>query len=121
MPVDADFPYWDLVFNCAAETRLGMSDAIYHDGIFKLSMNCINEAAEQKVHRYVEFSSGNMLSSDKVSITEDCALKPWTKLAQQKAKIEHELSKRGNELNYTILRLPLVYGTGDHKGLGMNT
>lgn len=100
---------------------MGKSDAVYDEGIFKLSMNCINEAAEQNVYRYVEFSSGNMLSSDKISITENCTLKPWTKLAQQKARIEHELSQRGNELNYTILRLPLVYGTGDHKGLGMVT
>lgn len=71
------------------------------------------------MHRYVEFSSGNMLSSEKCAIQEDCTLKPWTKLAQQKVKIEKELSNRSNELNYTIIRLPLVYGIGDHKGLSM--
>lgn len=118
-PNDCVYPYWDYVFNCAAETRLGKSDAIYMEGIYKLSLNCINEAIEQNVHRYIEFSSGNMLSSEKKPIKEDCERKPWTKVAQQKARIEDELENRSNDLNYTILRLPLVYGIGDHKGLGI--
>lgn len=117
-PNECDYPYWDYVFNCAAETRLGKSDVIYQEGIYKLSVNCINEAIEQNVHRYIEFSSGNMLSSEKKPIKEDCERKPWTKLAQQKCSVEDELENRSNELNYTILRLPFVYGTGDHKGLG---
>lgn len=117
-PNDCDYPYWDYVFNCAAETRLGKSDGIYQEGIYKLSLNCINEAIAQNVYRYVEFSSGNMLSSDKKPIDEDCEKKPWTKVAQQKARIEDELENRKDDLNYTILRLPLVYGVGDHKGLG---
>lgn len=116
-PNDCDYPYWDFVFNCAAETRLGKGDAVYHEGIYKLSLNCINEAIAQNVYRYIEFSSANMLSSDKKPINEQCEKKPWTKLAQQKARVEEELENRSNELNYTILRLPLVYGTGDHKGL----
>lgn len=60
-----------------------------------------------------------MLSSEKKPNKEDCERKPWTKLAQQKSSIEDELENRSNELNYTILRLPFVYGTGDHKGLGI--
>lgn len=117
-PNDCDYPYWDYVFNCAAETRLGKSEAIYREGIYKLSLNCINEAIEQNVHRYIEFSSGNMHSSEKKPIKEDCEKKAWTKVAQQKARIEEELENRSDQLNYTILRLPLVYGIGDHKGLG---
>lgn len=116
-PNDCDYPYWDFVFNCAAETRLGKCDAVYQEGIYKLSLNCINEAIAQNVYRYIEFSSANMLSSDKKPINEQCEKKPWTKLAQQKARVEEELENRSNELNYIILRLPLVYGTGDHKGL----
>lgn len=108
---------WDFVFNCAAETRLGQSDAVYTDGIHKLSVNCMNEAAGHRVRRYIEFSSGNMLSSDQWPIKEDCNAKPWTQIAQQKAKVERELEHRRDELNYTILRLPLVYGKGDRKGL----
>lgn len=107
------------MFNCAAETRLGKSDAIYQEGIFTLSMNCIKEATALNVHRYVEFSSGNIYSSEKKPIKEDHEKKPWTKVAQQKIRIEEELQHRSDELNYTILRLPLVYGVGDHKGLSM--
>ncbi|XP_055324737.1 uncharacterized protein LOC129579100 [Sitodiplosis mosellana] len=116
-PNDCDYPYWDHVFNCAAETRLGKSDAIYREGIYKLSLNCINEAIEQNVLRYIEFSSANMLSSEKKPTKENCERKPWTKVAVQKVSVEDELENRCNDLNYTILRLPLVYGIGDHKGL----
>lgn len=82
-------------------------------------MNCINQATEHNVRRYVEFSSGNIYSSEKKPIKEDHEKKPWTKVAQQKVRVEEELARRGDELNYTILRLPLVYGVGDHKGLSM--
>lgn len=77
----------------------------------------MNEAINHGVQRYIEFSSGNMMSSEQRPIKEDCITKPWTQIAQQKAKVEQELEKRRNELNYTILRLPLVYGKGDRKGL----
>lgn len=90
---------------------------MYEEGIYKLSLNCINEAIAQNVYRYIEFSSANMLSSDRKSIGEKCEKKPWTKLAEEKARVEEELENCSNELNYTILRLPLVYGTSDHKGL----
>lgn len=106
------------MFNCASETRLGKTDAIYQEGIYKLSVNCINEDIEQNVRRYIEFGSGNMCSSDKKPVKENCEKKPWTKVAQQKARVEEELENRSNDINYTILRLPLVYGVGDHKGLG---
>lgn len=71
------------------------------------------------MRRYVELSSGNIYSSEKKPIKEDHEKKPWTKVAQQKVRVEEELARRGDELNYTILRLPLVYGVGDHKGLCM--
>lgn len=105
------------MFNCAAETRAGQTEAIYNEGVYKLSLNCINEAIAHQVKRYVEFSSGNMHSSDQWQMKEDCCLKPWTQVAQQKAKIEQELKNRSSELNYTVLRLPIVYGKGDRRGL----
>lgn len=105
------------MFNCAAETRPGQTDAVYTDGILKLSTNCINESISHGARRYIEFSSGNVLSTDQRPVREDCGAKPWTQIAQQKVKVEQALAKRHNELNYTILRLPLVYGKGDRKGL----
>lgn len=58
---------WDIVINCAAETKPNQTDPIYMEGIFKLSLNCANEAVKQN-SRYVELSSGNMYSSEKVSV-----------------------------------------------------
>lgn len=112
----ADGSSWDFVINCAAETRYGQTDPIYKEGILKLSINCANESARQKVKRYIELSSGNMCSNEKTSQKEDCSKEPWTLLAKYKAKVEKEL-KEIPDLKYTILRLPVVYGRGDRKGL----
>lgn len=103
------------MFNCAAETRPGQTDAVYNEGIYKLSVNCASESAASKCKRYVELSSGNMASSDQTSMKEDDAVKPWTFVAQHKIKVEEQLKE--SDLNYTILRLPIVYGMGDKRGL----
>lgn len=107
---------WDIVFNCAAETRPGLSDAVYEEGITKLSMNCARQSASHSVGRYVELSSGNMLSSEKKPLDEDCSPSPWTKEATFKAKVEKQLLEIEG-LSCTIVRLPLVYGKGDRRGL----
>lgn len=107
---------WDIVFNCAAETRPGLSDAVYEEGITKLSQNCARQSGLQLVGRYVELSSGNMLSNEKKAVDEECDPVPWTKVAKCKAKVEKELPQIEG-LSYTIVRLPLVYGKGDRRGL----
>lgn len=106
---------WDYVFNCAAETRPGQSDAIYDEGICKLSLNCAMESAAHKVKRYIEFSSGNMCSIDQQPLKESDPIKPWTMVAKHKAKVEEKLTELN--FNYTILRVPIVYGIGDQRGL----
>ena len=40
---------------------------VYQEGIVKLSLNCAKEAERHKVKFYIEVSSGQMYSSDKVS------------------------------------------------------
>ncbi|XP_055380010.1 uncharacterized protein LOC129611090 [Condylostylus longicornis] len=107
---------WDIVINAASENRPNQSDAVYKEGIFKLSMNCANEAATQNVKRYIELGSGCINSSDKNPLKEDCKLDPWTCLAKYKLKVEKELKLIEN-LNYTIFRLPIVYGFGDKRYL----
>lgn len=57
---------FDYVVNCAGETKSGQSDLVYKEGILKLSVLCATEAVQNKVRHYVELSSGNMASSDKV-------------------------------------------------------
>ncbi|XP_014098961.1 dTDP-D-glucose 4,6-dehydratase [Bactrocera oleae] len=108
---------WDLVFNCAAETRPNQTEAVYKEGILKLSMNCANEAANIKVKRFIELSSGCVNSSEKVPQKEDCKHEPWTSLAKQKLKVERELETLTNVLDYTVVRLPIVYGLGDKRYL----
>ncbi|XP_016952567.1 uncharacterized protein LOC108026241 [Drosophila biarmipes] len=107
---------WDIVINCAAETRANQDDAVYKEGILKLSLNCANEAANQRVKRYVELSSGCMNSSEKTPLKEDCKLDPWTGVAKQKLKVEKELANI-DDLSYTVVRLPVVYGIGDKRYL----
>ncbi|XP_030370582.1 uncharacterized protein LOC115621162 [Scaptodrosophila lebanonensis] len=107
---------WDIVINCAAETRANQDDAVYKEGIYKLSLNCANEAANQHVKRYVELSSGCVNSSEKTPLKEDCKQDPWTGVAKQKLKVEKELA-RINDLSYTVVRLPVVYGVGDKRYL----
>ena len=42
---------------------------VYQEGVVRLSMNCAQEAARRNVKRYIEFSAGQMHSSDKVGHT----------------------------------------------------
>lgn len=107
---------WDFVVNCAAETKPGQTDPVYQEGILKLAMNCANEAAKCRCKRFIELSTGSMCSSEKVPQKEDCPVEPWTMVGKYKAQTERELGKVEG-LSYTILRLPICYGTGDRKGL----
>ncbi|KAJ8917198.1 hypothetical protein NQ315_012690 [Exocentrus adspersus] len=107
---------WDIVVNCAGETKLGQTDPVYEEGILKLSLNCAKEATQQGVKHFVELSSGNMHSSDKVSHKEDGPVEPWTFVAKWKRQVEKQFVEM-SELPYTILRLPVVYGPGDRNGL----
>jgi nucleoside-diphosphate-sugar epimerase len=107
---------WDYVINCAAETRPGQSDAVYQEGVLRITQNCANEAAKIQVKRYIELSTASMNSSEKISQKEDCPLEPWTFVGKYKAKAEQEVSNVPN-LNWTIIRLPIVYGIGDRRGL----
>lgn len=80
---------WDFVINCAGETKSGQTDPVYKEGILKLSLNCAKQAALLNVKHYVEFSSGNMYSSEKVPHEEDGAVEPWTFVAKWKRQVSH--------------------------------
>lgn len=76
-----------MVVNCAGETKPGQTDPVYKEGILKLSLNCARQAALLKVKRYVELSSGNMYSSEKVPHAEDGPIAPWTYVAKWKRQV----------------------------------
>ena len=129
------------VINCAGETKSGQTDPVYKEGIYKLSMNCAQQAAKIGVEHYVEISSGNFSASEKVCILykftfiigfryvysftylqmplkEDDSAEPWTYVAKYKLQVENDL-KNISGLKYSILRPAVVYGPGDRTGLGM--
>ncbi|KAJ8943667.1 hypothetical protein NQ314_009690 [Rhamnusium bicolor] len=112
----SDGTTWDIVVNCAGETKSGQTDPVYNEGILKLSLNCAKEASLHNVKHYVELSSGNMYSSDKVPHKEDGPVEPWTFVAKWKRQVEKQFAEMP-DLHYTLLRLPIVYGPGDRTGL----
>ncbi|XP_056641712.1 uncharacterized protein LOC130448374 [Diorhabda sublineata] len=112
----SDDTVWDLIVNCAGETKSGQTDPVYNEGILKLSLNCAKEAALQKAKHYIELSSGNMYSSEKTVHKEDGPIEPWTFVAKWKRQVEKKLAEIP-DLTYTVLRLPIVYGLGDKNGL----
>lgn len=85
--LDEDGKNWDVVINCAGETKLGQTDPVYQEGILKLSINCAKEAACLKVAHYIEISSSHMLSSEKVPHKEDGNLEPWTFVGKWKLEV----------------------------------
>ncbi|XP_066994011.2 uncharacterized protein [Anabrus simplex] len=107
---------YDYIVNCASETKPGQTDPVYKEGILKLSLNCAHEAAKHGVKRYIEVSSGNMCSSEKVPLKEDDKVDPWTYVAKYKSQVEEELKKVPG-LQYTVVRPGIVYGIGDRHGL----
>ncbi|XP_011502100.1 PREDICTED: uncharacterized protein LOC105365589 [Ceratosolen solmsi marchali] len=104
------------VFNCAGETKSGQTDPVYKEGIYKLSMNCAQQAAKINVERYIEISSGNFTCSEKMSLKEDDTTEPWTYVAKHKFQVENDL-KNVPGLRYSVIRPAIVYGLGDRTGL----
>merc|ERR1711907_332752 len=56
-----DFGEWDLVVNCAAETKYSQAEQVYKENVVDLATKCATEAAKVGVKK-----------------------KPWTKLAEAK-------------------------------------
>lgn len=107
---------WDWVINAAGETKTGQVDAVYHEGIVRLSTNCANEAAKRKVKIYLEISDGHMASDEKVGHKESSDCNPWTVTAKYKQQVEKEL-KGLPGLHWLIVRPAIVYGPSDKMGL----
>lgn len=110
---------FDYAVNSAGETRVDLPDAIYDEGVFKLSMNCARAAAKFGIRRYVEVSSGQLTGNRKGPIKEDDKMiMPLTSIAKYKYEVEKQMKTIPN-LIYTIVRPAIVYGVGDRTGLSM--
>lgn len=57
---------FDIVFNCAAETKFGLEAKVYEKGVKDLSVMCANAAAKAGVGRFVEFSTAQVYQPDSV-------------------------------------------------------
>jgi len=107
---------FNLVFNLAAETKYGQTDAVYAEKVLDLSVKVATEAAKQKVDRFVEISTAQVYEEGKKARKENAKTNPWTALAKHKLKAEEELRKIAG-LNLIIVRPATVYGPGDINGL----
>lgn len=107
---------WEYVVNCASETRPGLAEEIYREGIYKLSVNCATAAARYGILKYVEISSGEICASHKTICKESDTPQPGSLIAKYKYQVEKALSEIPG-LNFTIVRPAMVYGKSDRHNL----
>eukprot|EP00735_Rhodelphis_limneticus_P001470 TRINITY_DN12094_c0_g1::TRINITY_DN12094_c0_g1_i1::g.9686::m.9686 TRINITY_DN12094_c0_g1::TRINITY_DN12094_c0_g1_i1::g.9686 ORF type:complete len:371 (-),score=139.09,Epimerase/PF01370.16/6.6e-19,NAD_binding_10/PF13460.1/6.7e-08,3Beta_HSD/PF01073.14/6e-07,RmlD_sub_bind/PF04321.12/1.4e-06,NAD_binding_4/PF07993.7/2.6e+02,NAD_binding_4/PF07993.7/0.2,NAD_binding_4/PF07993.7/3.3e+03,Saccharop_dh/PF03435.13/0.035,Saccharop_dh/PF03435.13/1.2e+03,Polysacc_synt_2/PF02719.10/0.045,Polysacc_synt_2/PF02719.10/ len=107
---------WNFVFNCAAETKYGLEDSVYQDGVVNLAVLCAKQAAARGVERYVDFSTAQIYKPSSKPSGEEDKTDPWTSIAKFCLKKEEELAKIEG-LTYTIFRPATIYGPADTTGL----
>lgn len=107
---------FNLVFNLAAETKYGQTDAVYAEKVLDLSVKVATEAAKRKVDKFIEVSTAQVYEAGKKKAKEGDKTDPWTGIAKYELKAEEELRKIGG-LNLIIVRPATVYGPGDINGL----
>eukprot|EP00758_Cryptobia_borreli_P001613 Tbor_TRINITY_DN2386_c0_g1::TRINITY_DN2386_c0_g1_i1::g.175::m.175 len=116
-PTNRPFPF-TVVINLAAETQYGL-DLKYDRAIRQLRVLCAKKAAETgAVDNYVEVSTAQVYecTNSKAATEENGKINPWTAIAKSHYAAEKEI-REIKGLNYVILRLPIVYGPGDVRGL----
>jgi nucleoside-diphosphate-sugar epimerase len=108
--------HFSLVINLASETQYGHFDSKYERNILQLRTLCARIASIHGVEKYIEVSTSQVYDgvNDKKS-TETSKLKPWTAMAKYHLAAENAI--REFDLPFVILRLPIVYGPGDIRGL----
>lgn len=108
---------WDIIFNLAAETKLGQTDEVYKEKVLDVAIKCSTEAEALGIPKWIEVSSSRIYSTNKVKkpAQENDPLDPWTVLAKYKRQVEEHLLN--TKLNVTILRPAITYGPGDNASL----
>jgi len=113
--IDPDINY---VFNLASETRKGQSEGVYREGIYKLSINVVQQVASKfrdSLKLFIEFSTGTLYSNEKTPHKENEKVDLWNHEAKYKYQVEQEIGKYLS--NYIIIRPAIVYGIGDRTGI----
>jgi nucleoside-diphosphate-sugar epimerase len=103
---------FNIVFNLAAETKYGQTDAVYAEKVHDLSVKVATEAAKQKVDKFIEVSTAQVYEAGKKKAKEGDKTDPWTGIAKYALKAEEDLRKI-KDLNLIIVRPVYVYGPGD--------
>lgn len=111
-----DFGKWDVVVNCASETKYSQAEQVYKENVVDVATKCATEAAKHSPAVWVELSTGQVYDSGKKPRAEDAKIKPWTKMAAAKHAAEAAVQAVGG-LNVVVFRLATVYGPGDSAGI----
>nr|BAN40268.1 NAD dependent epimerase/dehydratase, putative [Entamoeba invadens] len=111
--VDGGF---DVVYDCAAETKLGQDAFIYEQKTYGLTKMVAEEAVKTKVKKFIHLSNAQVYDSSSKPKDEKAKIKPWTRLATSQAKADDELLKM-KDLPVVILRPSIIYGQGDVTGI----
>ncbi|KYQ90749.1 NAD-dependent epimerase/dehydratase family protein [Tieghemostelium lacteum] len=107
---------FNYVFNLAAETKYGQTDAVYNEKVFDVSLKCATEAAKVGVDKFIEVSTAQIYDANKKPSKEGDKVDPWTTVAKYKYNAEQKL-KEIEGLNLIIVRPSVVYGPGDILGI----
>ncbi|KAF0989414.1 hypothetical protein HZS_2903, partial [Henneguya salminicola] len=102
----------DYVINVAAETRLKKTLQCYEQNIYKLGMIVAKEAAAMKAKKFIQITSARIKTLKNKDLRENSI----TDILRNQKKLEDDL-KTIPDLNYSILRPAVVYGSGDKNGL----
>jgi hypothetical protein len=62
---------WEWVINLAGETKYSLSEEVYEERVYNLSVNIAKQAAKCKAGVFIEVSTGQVYDADKVCITID--------------------------------------------------
>ncbi|PRP88665.1 NAD-dependent epimerase/dehydratase family protein [Planoprotostelium fungivorum] len=108
---DGDYK-WNLVFNCAGETKYSQTEEVYKENIIDVSKTTAKAAASRNIGRFIELSTAQVYDAGKKASAEEDKVKPWTKLAKAKLQAEEEIKNIAG-LSYIIVRPANVYGPGD--------
>ena len=64
---EAGDPAYDVVFNLAAETKYGLTEEVYQEKVTNIVKHCTLQAIRQGAKKWIEVSSAQVYSKDKVS------------------------------------------------------
>lgn len=107
---------FDYAFNVSGETKVGLDDDLYTEGIIQLTKNIGKNCLQFGVGKLIEVSTAMLYSSTPKIKTEQAKLEPWTKIANCKLQAEEAL-RSIEKLNVVFMRPSIVYGDGDRQGL----